>query len=168
MTDVPKATDGGCDGETTSGKARSTKDLLGSKSNPYMIRHLFVSASYESSYVLSQADVSYVLKELVKADDGEWVTGKVYQTAHFIHPQHTSLFDAWFSLTDDERTALSDALPRLAMAIYLAVRGTVPDLPGCDNRSKSGSLCDRKGTHDVHMGPSGHVLDGMETTEVWT
>lgn len=168
MTDVPKATDGGCDGETTSGKARSTKDLPGSKSNPYMLRHGLISFSYEGDRYLSSIQVESALDDKVSSDGSTLVGCRVWNTAHFIHPQHGSLLEAWMSMSDRERERVDQLFPRLSNAIFLAVKGTMPKQATCDAKSTNGSLCDRKGTHDVHMGPSGHVLDGMETTEVWT
>ncbi len=161
----PTTTRGGSSTDLTSGDRGATRQL---DSSGELLKHLLVSASYSGRHHLISGNVKGQIQQLIEDGGGEFNHAVVYATSHFIHPAEVSLTDSWQALDDEDRKLIKERMPRLFTAIFLAIRGTVPPGEVCDSTSPNGSLCLVRGDHESHSGPSGRVVDGMETTEVWT
>lgn len=125
-----------------------------------------MSASYVADGVVVGSRVLASLAGLIQDSGGEVTNAKVYTTAHFIHPQHGALIDAWLAMTDDERKDVADRYPRLHLAIFLACKATEPPRQQCDAVSKNGSSCGVSGAHVVHVSANAG-FDGRVSSEVW-
>jgi hypothetical protein len=135
-----------------------------SKYDTRILKHLLVSASYSGARHLCQAEVMDGIRAVVEAGGLELSAGRSWSTAHFIHPQHGSLLDAWTSLADADRADVKDRYPRLYTAIYLACKGTVPEPKRCGSVSGNGSACVLRGPHSAHQGPTDNPTC---SSEVW-
>lgn len=101
--------------------------------------------------------------ELCEQREVEPVKVKSYTTAHFIRPEYGSLLETWIAMTDEERLVLKNGLPRLYTAVFLAIKGTVPDAGRCGIWSPGGAECRVEGEHDVHISNPADVGG----SEVW-
>lgn len=126
MTEEFRERDGGSVADETFGGARLTRQAWERDAPPRLVRHLIVTATYEGTPVLTGQSVTRALENLMRESGVEPIAGTAYTTAHFIHPQHLALLDAWLSLSDAERARINNDHPRLFGAIFMAVKGSVP------------------------------------------
>lgn len=118
-----------------------------------LIRHVLLTGSYEGTPVISAMNWTDAFEVVCERLGVESIRAKAFTTSHFIRPEQGSLLEAWIALTDDERLALKDAMPRLFTAIFLTVRGTVPDEKKCDAAHPTYPWigCAVHGKHEVHV-----------------
>lgn len=127
-----------------------------------MLRHVIVSASYEGGCVPVSVMQNGV-REVIIEEGCTPVHARAWTSAHFTDPRHESLLDAWIDLSDEDRIAIRQSMPRLFSAIYFAVGGVSPRQDECEATSAHGSRCAVEGDHSVHVSAP-HSTAG---SEVW-
>lgn len=115
-----------------------------------MLRHLVVSASYEGDCIPVTV-VRNGVEQIILDEECRPTHVASWTSACFLNPQRESLLDAWTSLTDEDRVALRQSMPRLFSAIFFAVRGTEVPEKRCAASSDAGHACQLRGEHDVHI-----------------
>lgn len=87
------------------------------------MRHLLISASYEGAPI-APSSIFAALRDLLEQRGAEPIEGKCWTSPTFIQPQTASVWDAWWNLTDPERSMIHDLFPQLNAALYLLHEAT--------------------------------------------
>lgn len=82
------------------------------------MRHLLISVSYEGGRI-APSTIFAAIRDRLEEHDREPVEGKAWQSEQFLDVQYASVTDAWWRLTDAERSMIHDLYPQLHMALFV-------------------------------------------------